>query len=950
MRKKYLMHVISGGHWDREWRWTAAQSKLKLIELIDNALDILESKPSYKCFCLDGGTIVLEDYFSVRSENKERFIKLVEEGRLDFVGWYTLPETFTVAAESLIRNLLIGKKIAAMYGGAMKSGYTATSYGQISQLPQIFQGFGIETAIFYRGTNKFQLPPFFRWEGKDGSKIYVRRGTDEMTRANWLFCVYYLMVLNKIGLDFTYRFNPEDQPVHLCDKEGYERQFHLLNEDNSFNKDKSIIKRALKAIKEQEISYAVGRHLLGMHFDDNGKPYEFTPEMLKILNEVSEDMEIIQDSWDEYMDTIISESREEELYVHKGELRYPAVIPGLNGLLGATHSSRIKLKILNENAESLLIYQAEPFASIAGLLGKEYPSLLMEEAWKSLLQNHAHDSICGAAVDQAHEDMLYRFSKARTIAEEIAAQSITSIYKNIDLSGFKNSDFTVTIFNSLPRSRKEVISLVIDLPKATSGTGVVELCTGLGANGTQKNIKYFDIIDEKGNKVNYKILSKQDIAIGVESRIDTPALLMRATRRRILVEVDVPAMGYTTYALRPRGPKFVERPEQLPDRPLIAREDGTLENEYMKVTINPNGTFSLYSKVIDKSFENLHYFTDNGEVGNAHFSVNPDRDVVVTSLGNNASRTMVESNTFRGIFRIEMNLSIPRAASLDGNDRLPDMIDIPVSTWLTLKKGSKYLKIKTRLRNTARDHRLRVNFPTGIQTDSAMVESAYAVEKRPVNWTETGDNFERFYEFQPMQNFVDVSDSKVGLAVLNKGLREYEVKDDRERTIAITLLRTHRAYMTANADMIPEEFDKYTGLHSFGEHEYKYALYPHKGDWEEGKVLQMAYQHKVELKALQGVPKKGILPVTNSFFAIEPPDKIMLSALKQAEDKKGYVLRIWNISDDTQLAKVKTSLPITSAILVRLDETLLEKIPIKNGKISFDVGPHKLVSILLKAL
>ena len=70
--KKYKMHVIRGTHWDREWRHTAEQSKLRLSDLMDNILDLLETNPDYKCFCVDGGMIVIEDYLSVRPENVER--------------------------------------------------------------------------------------------------------------------------------------------------------------------------------------------------------------------------------------------------------------------------------------------------------------------------------------------------------------------------------------------------------------------------------------------------------------------------------------------------------------------------------------------------------------------------------------------------------------------------------------------------------------------------------------------------------------------------------------------------------------------------------------------------------------------------------------------------------------------------------------------------------------
>ena len=106
--KRRIVHLISGTHWDREWRHTAEQSKLRLADLMDNIINLLETKPQYSYFCVDGGTIVLEDYFTIRPENRDRVKKLIADKRLFIVNWYTLPETNTVAPEALIRNLLLG--------------------------------------------------------------------------------------------------------------------------------------------------------------------------------------------------------------------------------------------------------------------------------------------------------------------------------------------------------------------------------------------------------------------------------------------------------------------------------------------------------------------------------------------------------------------------------------------------------------------------------------------------------------------------------------------------------------------------------------------------------------------------------------------------------------------------------------------------------------------------
>lgn len=231
-----------------------------------------------------------------------------------------------------------------------------------------------------------------------------------------------------------------------------------------------------------------------------------------------------------------------------------------------------------------------------------------------------------------------------------------------------------------------------------------------------------------------------------------------------------------------------------------------------------------------------------------------------------------------------------------------------------------------------------VNFPSNIAADYDYAESAFAVEERSIRHKLTLDNTEPFAPCHPMQNFCGVSDGKCGLAFFGGGLREYEIRDDKYRTVAITLLRTHRAYMTANPDMTPDEFDKYTGMHSFGDIEYNYAVYPHKGGWREGKVQENAYDFKVGMKAIQGVPIDGELPSVNSFIEISEPD-IVLAAIKQAEDKDGFIIRLWNKSDNDVKTAVKLNIPHKKAYSVKMNETdkeeldLSDKVTIGKGKI-----------------
>lgn len=938
------IHVISGTHWDREWRHTAEQSKLRLVDLMDNIINILETKEDYQYFCVDGGAIVIEDYLTIRPENKERIRKLIQAKKMFIVNWYTLPETNTVAPEALIRNLLLGKRMGEDYGGTINSGYTATSYGQPSQLPQLYNGFGITDAIFYRGTNKHVLSPLFTWVGADGSTLDTLRTFDEVTRTNWFFYVHGPAVLGKGQKDLTYKYDKKQLPVHMADVHSYEKAFTLLHEDFDYIHDKKVQKDALDALIKQAEPYAIKEHLLALNMEDNDEPYRYLPELINDLNKIYDDVEIVQDTLDDYMKTIRS-IKDYKKEVHHGELRYTTMeYNNFNALLGATHSSRIKIKLLNDDCENNLINVAEPLSSYAKVFGKEYPTNNIRRAWESLLKCHAHDSICGAAVDRAHEDMLYNFSLTKTVAEECTNRAAINLFSLINTKeNFKENDHTMTFFNTLPYERKAVVEVVFDTPKY-AGSAV-----DIGVDGAAQGGDFYDIVDAKGNKVPYVELSREDISIGVEREMDTKAIKFNANRKKVLVEVTIPQNGYVTYALRFREPELAYHPEIIDNRKLIARDNGYLENKYMKVTLNSNGTFDLFDKVNNRLMKNMMYYTDNGETGSAHISTLPKRNVTYTSLGCNSKITMLESNELRGSFKIDLEMVIPAAATIDGNDRTREMKSLQISTILTLEKDSKHLKVKTTLNNECRDHKLVVNFPSGIENaDWVNSESAWDIATRTIKWRDHKENFEGFVPCQPMQNFVDVNDGKVGLAVLTKGLREYEIADDTERTIKITLIRTQRAYMTANSKMNVEELDKYTGQHSFGKLTYEYAIYPHKGGTLEENILSEAYHHKVPVKAVQGVVMDGCLKDSASFITINKENKVYISAIKESEDRKDIIVRFWNVTGETLDLDVTTILPIKGVERVKLDETFIENMNYENGKFSIKMGPHKIETFKFK--
>ena len=102
-------------------------------------------------------------------------------------------------------------------------------------------------------------------------------------------------------------------------------------------------------------------------------------------------------------------------------------------LLPGVLSARMWIKQENQECEDLLAHWAEPFSTWADMLQKQVgptsgasrcrrrprtcPSrreeasiaALIDRAWRHLLENQPHDSICGCSVDTVHEEMRQRY-------------------------------------------------------------------------------------------------------------------------------------------------------------------------------------------------------------------------------------------------------------------------------------------------------------------------------------------------------------------------------------------------------------------------------------------------------------------------------------------------------------------------------------------------------------
>ena len=284
MNKKYQFHFIPNTHWDREWLYNFQETRMFLIEFMDKLLDIFEKHPEYKTYLLDSQTIPIDDYLEIRPEKEDEIRDRVQQNRLYIGPWYTLPEEHLVNGESLVRNLLIGHRVAKKFGAVMKIGYSPFSYGQASQMPQIYNGFGINTILFYHGITPEESRSEFIFEGPDGSQLFASR-MGSNARYNFFFSIYRPLIFGKELPKREYQWQEGGLPFHLCNENSYMEHHFLIDPVKQFFQEN--LTDLFDKFKQAEEEHCTSEHIACMQGMDSTQPDELE---IKTVSEANKDL------------------------------------------------------------------------------------------------------------------------------------------------------------------------------------------------------------------------------------------------------------------------------------------------------------------------------------------------------------------------------------------------------------------------------------------------------------------------------------------------------------------------------------------------------------------------------------------------------------------------------------------------------------------------------------
>ena len=665
---------------------------------------------------------------------------------------------------------------------------------------------------------------------------------------------------------------------------------------------------------------------------------EAQEDLLPILDGVrkilGDEAELIQDTMPEFIERTKAQIKEEgiSLPTYNGELR----IGGEDKCLTGTLSSRIYMKMANVRAQVALEKRVEPlYALLSTLKITDYPTGYLDYLWRLLIKNHPHDSICGCSVDPVHAHMMDRYERIKENTDELIRRGMQAISDHADRRHLNNNDLILTVLNTVSYEGKAVIDAEVMIPN-------------------EEKVTCFKLLSPLGKEIPYVIYNISNMAHTSISPINLPGDVA-VTRYYIRFALPIDGIGYNALTVRP-----CEGTLSVSENNCTA--PNKLENKLISCKINKNGTLTVTDKTTGKRFNGLMLIEDCEEVGDEYVHRETENAAVFTSKDAVAEITSLENNKFMQRRKVTFDMTVDR----DGEKHLS------FDAELSLTSESPVIDVKLSFVNTAKDHRVRVLFPTETTSDGVYTAAPYDCVKHALY---ENDNDKR----RPNSGYIAVTDGRSGLAVLNEGLYEYEHKGDKKNTLALTILRSTGNFTWYKDQKTLAKEWLSPDAQCIGKNDVHFAICPFGGAFEESEIhaltelfLAPPITHSAPVdmrKILSGRPFVQATDIGGCVFYREPENadrrlpsalsfvkiagdkgKTVISACKKAESGKGTVIRLFNPTEnETAFAVVLNKKP-RAVSLISPDEriALAENVTFSGKEIPLTAKPKEIITLLVK--
>jgi alpha-mannosidase/mannosylglycerate hydrolase len=587
----------------------------------------------------------------------------------------------------------------------------------------------------------------------------------------------------------------------------------------------------------------------------------------------------------------------------------------------------------------------------------EYPAAQLNYAWRLLLQNQPHDSICGCSVDEVHREMMHRTAKFHQVLNVLERRATESIY------GTEAGPFLAALKNPLLVDAhcldKKLV--MFNLSAIDSDAPVMmEWCTAVSSSAD------FDVAAESLPRLDGADLQIQLVERSLQTHIFTGTNQFPETKK-VLVNrawvapnIHVPAFGYRGYSFKPKSGDVLAD-EAPPSSPLTSlfplestersAERTTITNGLLTVAVDSDGAVKVTASGTDdkrQEFVLNHRIKDLGDAGDTYNFDPLENDEALQARfieANVVSRgPLVSSILLKYELGLPAGLEFSSALNLsvENGEATADYVvkkarsTVHIShvffTEIELRKSVPIVFFETKWENLSKDHRLEVLIDTGSPVTKVFSENHFSILERDCPAQQVSLPVEKGTEAPldryPCQRFFFANDQ----AFFNAGLPEFGVEGE---SVSLTILRATSALSRPDlrsrgggagpAVETPEA--NCLGLNRVN---YGWAplevSFPRTPSNKAANVYQLAEQFEnlswITFGAMTA-PSRSFLHLTN--------ESIRVVATRILEANDFVELRLLNVTEEVQLTQLAISFEHCEALMTSADGRVVEVLNAMDG-------------------
>jgi alpha-mannosidase len=417
---------------------------------------------------------------------------------------------------------------------------------------------------------------------------------------------------------------------------------------------------------------------------------------------------------------------------------------------------------------------------------------------------------------------------------------------------------------------------------------------------------------------------------------------------------EMAPVSYRAFSVRAVEAEKAALPVEMPS---VRVKGNVVENDFLRVKFYPDGSLDVFDKISKRQYQRCHILEDAEDVGDEYDYSPAAKSQMIWSRGKKGKLRVVHQSSLMAEIEVTMSLPLPaefdRSASAKGS-RSKKFISCPLEIRFSITATSPYVAVRTTFQNLVRDHRLRVQFTAPLATNNSLAGQQFYVIERPLKKSSGKNWIQPPSPTEPMQHFCAVEDRKAGLAILTKGLYEYEaIREGKGTALILTLLRAvgwlSRNDLSTRPNHAGPAFPT-PEAQCQGEHVFEYAIMPYAGNWEKANVPTWAQRFRVPMleKVCRAATAGTPLPADFSLLRAEP-DSLVITAVKKCDQRDTILVRLYNASSQRVRGKLHWGLSVSHAWKVNLLEERLEEVTVfSNSRVDLDCPAWRITTVELE--